>query len=340
MVFQQNSNLNSNYYIKKIGSILISMIYAALLSSFPSFIFRDRDEYVVYATYSTSLLENYDSLSYIFNEPIFLYYNKILSYVFSVNLIPKVGVFLIAFTLAYFILIYASSFLKIILGFFLIFFVSYTFHLQLVVLRQGLATIMLMWFVHLYWGQKKFYLLCFILPFFHASFFIIVPTLIYDRILSNYISSTKIKILIISISMMFLSLILLQIATDLGVRQATQDHLLNNENGGGGFILFAFIFMFLYFRGLNNVYNNKYGRISILGLIVYLAFYFTVPVSGRIIGTFLPFMYIYIVSSKNLKITTAALVFLIINILLFLSSIVDGSLTLEGVRYLNNILIY
>lgn len=339
MNFYKNSNLTiNNFYIKIIGSILISIVYATLLSILPNYIFRDRDEYIVYAIYSNDILKNYSFESVFFNEPLFLIYNSILSNFFPAQLVPKVGVFFITFTLSYFILIYAKSFLKILLGFFLLFFVSYTFHLQLVVLRQGIATAIFMWFVHFFWGQKKFYPLCFTLPFFHASFFIIIPVLLYDNFLSRYFKNIKTKIVIISISMIALSLILLKVAADLGVRQATEDHLLNNENSGGGFILFAFIFIFLFFRGLNNVYNDKYGRISILGLIIYLMFYFSIPISGRIIATFLPFMYVYIISSKNYKILFASIAFLIINMYLFYSSVTGGSLTLEGVRYLDNIL--
>lgn len=340
MNFHRNSNLSGNRYIKKNVSILISITYATLLSSFPNFVFRDRDTYVTYAIYSVGLLEDYSSSSYLFNEPLFLYYNNILSYFFSVDVVPRVGVFFISFTLAYFILIKSSSYLKVILGFLLLFFVSYTFHLQLVVLRQGIATALLVWFVHFFWGQKKFYPLCFLLPFFHASFFIIITVLLYDKILSYYIESVKTKVIVISASLLVSSFMLLKIAAELGVRQATENHLLNNENSGGGFILFSFIFIFLFFRGLNNVYRDKYGRIAVLGLITYLMFYFSIPVSGRIIATFLPFMYIYIVSSKNIKIIFAAVAFLIVNTYIFYGSITGGSLTLEGVRYLNSILTF
>lgn len=341
-LYQDSSTSSNNFYIKKIGSILISVIYAALLSSFPNFIFRDREEYFVYAVYSVDILKEYSySLSsYLFNEPLFLYYNSFLAYFFPFDIVPRVGVFFIAFTLSYFILRHASSFLKVLLGFFLLFFVSYTFHLQLVVIRQGIATAIFMWLVYFFWGQKKFYPFCFLLPFIHSSFFIIISVILYDKFLSYHIKNIKIRIVFISITMFFVSFILLQIAADLGVRQASGDYLLNNENSGGGFILFAFIFVFMFFRGLNNVYGDKYGKIAILGLIVYLMFYFTIPISGRIIATFLPFMYVYIVSSKNLKIIFAAIVFLVINIYIFYNSITSGSLTLEGVRYLDSILIF
>ena len=198
MNINQSSNFNINYYIRITIIVLISIAYATILSSFSNSIFRDRDNYVIYATYSADILNNYSPSSYLFNEPLFLYYNSVLSYFFPVDIVPRVGVFFISFTLAYFILIYASSFLKVILGFLLLFFVSYTFHLQLVVLRQGIATAIFIYLVHFFWGQKKFYPLCFVLAFIHSSFFIITAVLIYDKILSYYIKNVKTKIIIIS----------------------------------------------------------------------------------------------------------------------------------------------
>lgn len=333
-------NLYSNYYLKVYLSSLLSIVYAFLLSSIPNYLFRDREEYVVYAIYSTNLLEEYDSLSYIFNEPLFLYYNKILSYIFSVDFIPKVGVFFISFTLMYFILIYSTSMFKVLLGSLLIFFVSYTFHLQLVVLRQGIATAFFMWFVYFFWDQRKFYPLCFLLPFFHSSFFIIIFLLIYNDLLSYFIEGVKKRLFLITLTLSTSSFILLEFAQNLGLRQASQSHLLENNNSGGGLLLFSFALLILFFRGLNNVYQDKYGRIAVLGIIVYISFYYTVPVSGRIISTFLPFMYVYIVSSKNWKIIILANIFLIVHLFLFRSSISGGSLTLEGVRYLNNIFLF
>lgn len=337
MSISQSSNPRVNYYIKNIVAIIISILYAVVLSSFSNDLFYDRENYIIYATYSNDILNSYSSLSYLFNEPLFLYYNSLLSNLFPFEVVPKIGVFFTAFTLMYFISKYAESFLKFILGFLLLIFVSYTFHLQLVALRQGIATAFFIWIVYFFWNKKIFYPLCLLLPFFHSSFFIISAVLLYNDVLSYKIKDVKKLIIILIISLSFFSLFLLQVASILGVRQATEDHLLTSQNSGGGFVLFLFIFLFMFFRGLNNIYRDKFGKIAILGLVVYLTFYFTIPISGRIIGTFLPFMYVYIVSSRNIKVAFASIVFLIVNIYLFHSSVTNNSLTLEGVRYFNKI---
>jgi len=330
------NKFNINFYT----ALIVSLFYAFYLSYLSNDFFRDRENYILYAMFFDDLGRDSSLLFYLFNEPLFLYYNKVLSFVFNPEAVPKFGVFFIAFTLSYLILKHSKNILLSIIGLSLLFFVPYTFHLQLVVLRQGIATALLIWFVYLFWGRKIFYLLSFVLSFFHVSFFIVFFILFYDYILAKYIKNIQIRLFLITITTFLGSFFLLKVASNLGVRQAQSSHLEVNENGGGGFIIFSFILMFLFFRGFNNVYSNKYGRVAALGLITYLAFYFTLPVSGRIIATFLPFFYIYVVSYKNLKVTFAAVVFLIINIYLYYNSIVGGSLTLEGIRYLDNIFVF
>jgi len=331
-------NVRSEDYVKISISIFFACIYAYFLSSLSNDIFRDRGNYIVYARNFDSIGRGNSLISSLVNEPIFLFYNELLSYIFVQETVPKVGVFIIAFTLSYFIFKYSKNILLAIFGLLLLFFVSYTFHLQLVVLRQGIATALLIWIVYLFWGKRIFYPLTFLLSFFHVSFFIVFFVLFYDYILSKYITNIKLRLFLITITTFLGSFFLLRIALGLGVRQAESSHLQINENSGGGFILFSFLLIFLFFRGFNNVYSDRYGRVATLGLIAYLALYFTIPVSGRLIGTFLPFFYIYIVSCRSSKVIFAAVIFLIVNIYLYYGSITGGSLTLEGVRYLDNIL--
>ncbi|HDZ33951.1 MAG TPA: hypothetical protein ENH67_13930 [Pseudoalteromonas sp.] len=314
---------------------LAALFYGLLLASLPNELFRDRDNYIVYARNFDIIAGQYSALTFFFNEPLFLFYNKLLSFLFAPELVPRVSVFFISSTAAYFILKYARNLLMIVIGFSLLFFVSYTFHLQLVVLRQGVATILFLWIVYFFWGQKSFFPLCFLLLFFHISFAIVFFVLFYEHVLNYFIKNIKLRLLFFSSTLFAVSFLMLTIAALLGVRQATSSHLMNNTNGGGGFVLFAFLLFFLYLRGLNNVCKTPYGKIGLLGVIVYLVFYFTIPVSGRLISIFLLFYYIYIVLSLNLKDLFSALIFLMINVVLWSNAITNESLTGLGVKYLS-----
>ncbi|WP_413479736.1 EpsG family protein [Vibrio hibernica] len=317
---------------------VLAICYGLLLSSWPNEYFRDRFSYITYANNVDEVADRYNSISLFFNEPLFIYYNSFLRLFFTPEVVPQVGVFFIASTCAYFILRYAYSYFMILVGFSFLFFISYTFHLQLIVLRQGIATALFLWFIYLFFEKKYFLVLVFILSFFHSSFFIISAMLIFEKILSVFIKKSKLKIVVFSIALLLLGFIILKIAVSLGVRQAEGEYLSSVGSGGGGFILFSFIFIFLYFRGIDNVEKNRFGKVALLGVISYLAFYFTIPISGRLIGTFLPFYYIYVVSCFNSKVHFSAYILFIISIILFAAAITGGSLTYVGVEKFNSIL--
>ena len=312
---------------------LAALIYGLLLASLPNELFRDRENYVVYASNFAIIFKQYNAITLLFNEPLFLLYNKVLSLFFSPETVPRVSVFFISFSIAYFILKNARNYLLVVLGFSLLFFVSFTFHLQLVVLRQGVATVLLLWIVHLYWGKKPFFPLCFLLLFFHISFAIVFFVLFYEHVLTTFIKNVKLRLLFLSLTLFALSFFMLALASSLGVRQAGASHLVNNTNGGGGVVLFSFLLFFLYLRGLNNVCRTSYGKIGLLGVLVYLIFYFTIPISGRLISVFLLFYYVYIVLSTNAKDYFSSFIFLLINVYLWGNAINSESLTKLGVSY-------
>lgn len=326
------------HHIRLISIVIISLLYAYFLSSLPNEYFRDRTSYIRYALYSHEILQQYDGYTYLVNEPLFLLFNFIFSGISNFELVPKIYVFFISFTIFYLIVRNSNNIVSGLLACLLLFFIPFTFHLQLVVLRQGIATALLLWSTHFFWENKKvFYTICFLLSFFHISFIIIFLILITDYILSLYIKNIKIKLLANSLILFVSSSVMLGLAKSLGVRQAQSDHLLQNNNGFGGFVLFLFLFIFLYFRGLNNTYNDRYGRISLIGILAYLSFYYTIPVSGRLISSILPFALIYLASSNNLKIIFSFFILLLVSFIIFVSSISGGSLTFEGVSYLNSL---
>lgn len=325
--------------IKTLINLTISIAYGLLLSSLSNNLFRDRNSYIRYAENIDFIKNRFQVDTIIFNEPVFWLYNKFLLTFFSPDLIPKVGVFIIAFSIAFLILKHSKSVIHSIIGITLLFYVPFTFHLQLVVLRQGIASAMLLWAVYFLWENKlKFLIFCFFLGLLHVSFFIVFSVLLMNFVLEKFIKSPLLKISIIGVFFYSSSFILVTTARDLGVRQAQSDGLTTVNSGGGGFILFLFMLSILYFKGLNNVFRDKYAQVATLGIIIYLAFYFTLPVSGRIISTFMPFLYIYMVSTNNLKILTASLIFLCINIYIFKGAISGGSLTSYGEYVLNKLL--
>lgn len=339
-----NYSIGATYSVKKkkfliITYIFLSSIYAYSLASIPNIYFKDRVSYIFYPSNLDFYERRLSSENFFLNEPGFWFYNNILVKFFDIDLIPKVSVFIISFTLLFFILYYSRNVVNAITGVLLLFFVSYTFHLQLVVLRQGIAAAIFLWGVYFFWDSKiKLITICLICTLIHISFILVLGIILLDLFLERKIKSIKLRVMLIGLSIFASSLLMVGIARSLGLRQAQSDYLTITNAGGGGFVLFIFMLTTLYLRGFNNVYSNKYGRISILGITAYLAFYFTLPVSGRLVSTFLPFLYIYTVSSNNSKVITSAIIFLLVNLYLFISSISTGSLTYIGAEYLRTFL--
>lgn len=184
------------------------------------------------------------------------------------------GVFFIAETFSFFILRFSKNWVVAIIAMLMLFFVSYTFHAQLVVLRQGIATALLMWTVFYFKDSKWLYFIVFLLGFFHTSFFIVFLVFYFDYVLRFFLKDLMLRLIVFSMVMFLTSFFMLDIATTLGARQASGTHLLNNENNGGAFLLFFFMMVFIYLRGLSNVYNDRFGKVVVLGFMLYLVFYF------------------------------------------------------------------
>jgi hypothetical protein len=236
------------------------------------------------------------------------------------------------------LLFFSKNNIAFILGIISLIFISYTFHLQFVILRQGFAATLFLIFTVFFYYKRYYLTLVLFLGFIHSSFFLIWFVIFADKFLSVFISNFNYMVFILLVLIIVSSFSMLHVAQYLGLRQSVGSDLTDNSNGGGGFVLFLFLFLCLYASNFNKMILNPIGYVALIGFVIYLGFYFTVPVSGRVISTFLPFYYIYFVSNFYPKVFYPALVFVLVNIIIFYNSIVNGSLTIDGINYLNNLL--
>ncbi|MEK5765011.1 hypothetical protein VXE39_19935, partial [Acinetobacter junii] len=74
----------------------------------------------------------------------------------------------------------------------------------------------------------------------------------------------------------------------LGVRQATEDHIVSSVNvGGGAFLCFMMILLYFLFIYKVDEKNKRIYDFSILGLSIFIGLYFISPVAGRLMSTFI-----------------------------------------------------
>lgn len=299
--------------------IIISIIYASIMTSFDMEYFRDRENYLVYARDSIDILNRYISVSVvvaIFNEPLFL----LLNYVFSLFLLPEgvvsFFIFFVTFSICYIVLKESRKNLGILMVVFLLLpFCSYTFHLQLVTIRQGLATVLLLYTVRKSENPRIWAFVCLIASFIHISFLIIFAALILHIVFCNNKHSI-LKILFIQfLFALIMSLALFFVARYLGIRQVdVYEGTSNSRNSGAFFIIWGFVLVYMMYV-TNFKINNKYDILSYIFLTIFLVSYFTNPTAGRLMGTFTPFIFISLAKKK----ASLSIPILLILLFLFLS---------------------
>lgn len=283
-----------NTYIK----ITIFTIYILLSLQLPNFLFRDRDNYVSYARSYHIIYNNYidNGFNIFFNEPLFLFINYCLSWL-NPNFIPYIFVLFIISTFFYFLSKLSKNILTFILGVILFFVISYTFHYQFVILRQAIATSILM--ITLFWFRtyRSLLLVSLLCSFIHSSFFLITLIIYINFILKDkniFISIGTQLIIYLSISSVVLFL-----AKIMGIRQANDLINLDYNVGGGAFLLWfvIFIYLLLFF---NNKKNTILYNISISYLTLFLSLYFFNPIVGRIMCSAVPFIILLLVQKSRL----------------------------------------
>ncbi|EXE57087.1 EpsG family protein [Acinetobacter sp. 1239920] len=291
--------MSSNQIHKVIYFLLffaLTFIYIYISISLPHHFFRDRDVYFVYASNSQELYEFYDGMVVYFNEPLFLKINILLNNFFT----PSNVVYFFLFFCLFGILILLYKYSKNIFMFFggLVFIVvcNYAFHAQFVVLRQTIATVILLYALTYLKDIKMIILISLLCSFIHVSFFLITALLIFYEMIGRF--STNIKSFVIVLSSAVMGLFITVAGKYLGIRQATEDHIISGVNvGGGAFLCFSIILLYFLFLFKVNENTRRIYDFCILGLSIFIGLYFINPAAGRLMSTFI-FPIIFLLCSK------------------------------------------
>lgn len=301
--------------VKSIFYIFLSIIYGGIFVLIPHAYFKDRVNYLSYA-------ENYDLFislksgdSFLTGESLFLYINKFLAIFFTPENVVYFFVFFINFILCFLFFNYSR---KIVLPFFSLlafFLLPFGFSYQLGSLRQSFAVSIFLLLVY-YIKKVNIFLILFsiFLGFIHTSFFIITPFLISDYVFLKFFPESRVldrvglQIILAILFGLLLSLISSLFSVD------KLDEYLQYSSGGGLFFIFFIPFLILNFY---KYYINKrvdyITFLAIIGLIIYIIFYFLTPIAGRVITIFLPFIFLSLINRVDT-----------LNILLLLYSIFIG----------------
>ncbi|WP_318435735.1 EpsG family protein [Photobacterium leiognathi] len=328
-------NCISSKKTRTIFILIVSIIFAFLLTLLPNEYFRDRVNYILYAKNALDIMSSYNDFSIYTNEPLFLLLNNFLSLFFDNDSVPLFFVFFSSFTFSYFILIRSKSYLFAILGFLALIFVPQSFHMLLVTLRQAFTAALLMWIVYYFWSSRFFLFLVFCLGFIHSSGFIIFAFLFLDKVFSSFVSKDiYIRVVFLVIISVFISFSILPLANILELRQSNEYKNVIINVGGGNFIIYTLVLLITLTQRKKLFVNDGFYIVAIVGISVYIGMYFFSPFSGRLIISFMPFIICLMCFFGNIKSLLLLIFFVIINSFVFKESIMNLSLSEQGVRYL------
>lgn len=282
----------------KLILFFIFFIYITILMVLPDYWFNDRDFYYIYAEGSLDYLSSDRDYKFYVNEPLFHYF----SYFF--NRIPdyfsKVMSVFVASVFFWILYLKSSNQLSFLFGFILLIFSPYIAYAQLMTLRQGVATAFFVLIFYFVRNRKYSALLCCLLPFFHIVYFLITPVYL-SYIYFFYNKSKRVIVIAYSAFFILISLFSLFFAKMIGFRQAEQYSDYSVSLGGGTFLLFLLLAIYVYFLLDCKKTNKKEYDWALISLIVYVSCYFFFPSIHRLFLSFYPFILFYLVSINTYR---------------------------------------
>lgn len=258
--------------------ILFALGYAYTLANLPVDGFVDRINYLVYAGESPAIFERYLSrgvATLIFNEPIWLLHNILLSLFLVPEGVIVATIFLASYITAYLILKFSPAHFILLVLYLLL---PQVLKNNIIHLRQGLAiaVFLLGWFSS---RPNVRYLCLFVACFIHSSFLVILFLYALNEFFVRFRYGSDLRAVIVTCMGLLIGVFGMWVAGALGARQADQyaDEVV--AVSGLGFIFWATVAGIFVCQGKVFLHNNSLQASLI---IFYLSTYFFLPVTARI----------------------------------------------------------
>ena len=311
-------------------SIFFAGMYAFWLTSLPGALFKDRANYLIYAQYAGDKLSAIGSQFEVFREPLFLVFNKLLLLAFndavlSVNIL----VFIISFSVCFFCFYRLKSFIFGLVLLIFLFVQTQSLGMQLVTLRQGIGMAILVLLAPVLKNKLHILILLGICGFIHNSFFIVAMFYGIYWLMDQRLSwSYYFKLFIFILIGLVFSTVFFVLLSYVSAKQEYSNF--DYSSGGGAFALWSLVLIYILIFKRKQSRNASIDQflfdISVVGLVIYVTGYFLTPISGRIIGSFIPFIGLLLIKrAKTLDLIFFSVLFLI-NCYLYFNGAFEGFL--------------
>lgn len=287
--------------------VLLAFLYAyALAFIFPLDVFKDRIHYLDYASRPLEAVADYLSQGvghFLFNEPVFLILNYLLSVFLSPGQVLQVLIFSFSFLFAFCVLQYDKRLLFWLLLALLLPQVLKNYVMQL---RQGYAISIFMCGWLLFEGRKRWLVLAFA-PLIHASFFIVFAFLAVHRVLCLLRVHYWLVPILMGVAAFLSTFVIVEVASLLGARQGERYAEAALSVSGSAFLFWSCV-LFL-FMSQGRIWLERFS-VPAMFVAVYLGLYFTSPLAGRVFESVLPLVLLAGFSLKGQSFRVFCLLFL------------------------------
>jgi len=271
----QRKNIGLKY---RLVTFIVAIAYGGILASLPLEVFKDRENYLIYAANSWSILNQYwtqSPLVALSNEPIWLLINSFLAILLPPENTLRIIIFVPAFIVAWIVLQQNPRHLVLLL---LILLYPPVIKNHIIHLRQGaaIAVFLMGWVTKC---KPLRWLLIGITPFIHASFFFVLGLLGLSQLAIKMRLGPDVRTLLFAASGIIISLVIGWLAALLGARQSQQYQFVMADVSGLGFILWASVLIVLCMQGRRYMRSHAF---EIGAIIFYLVTYFFIEIAARI----------------------------------------------------------
>lgn len=266
----------------------ISFFIIFLIIKLPNDLLWDRDNYLYYAEYSDRIIENYNDIySLIFNDYLFLKLNYFLSFFISPSSIVNFFVIFSLGVLFFLLSKYSINILTFTFGVILSLLITPILHLEVIAIRQALATSIVLLGFYFFNDFKKMIFVFFIASLVHSAFFLFLFLFLLDNFLFSKFKFNK-RLILNSSVIFVIAFSYLIIASILGFRQVELYSSYDGAVGGGSFLIACFVFLYLYFYG-DTIHKLLYFFV-LQGFLLFIIFYFfaNASVSARLLESIYP----------------------------------------------------
>ncbi len=245
------------------------------------------------------------------NEPVWFTINSALGFFFIDIVVVRIIVFFSAFTVSYLLLKHNP---KNVFWLLLVLLFPQVMKNFVVHIRQGLAISIFMigWYCI---GNKKRLFFIGLSPFIHSSFFIIIAVMLGGWVFKKLRAAPDFKLLLYFCASLSMALLVTQLASLIGARQASTTAMMAESTSGIGFLFWAGMFVILLLQGRRFLHEYT---IATGILILYLASYFFTPIAGRVFESGILLVLLAVLATTGWRKIIAVTVLLAFNVALML----------------------